>query len=116
MGLPANLDRINIVAKDQEAVLHHVERFRPGDIVQITSLQYERRYRQGDVFFMDMYDRIRQPGGGFEQLARFDTHFVNKNLYMKLDPMYGGYFVGPNIEFYRCRPVEDKPDKGNTKS
>lgn len=116
MGLPEDLDRIKIKAKDQEGILYHPERLNPGDILQITSMQYARQYRQGNEYFTNMYNRIRKPGGDFELLSRFDTQFINKQIYMQLDPMFGGYFVGPNVEFYRYRPVEHKPDKGTAKS
>ena len=52
---------------------------------------------------MNQYDLLRNPEGHFELVKRFESHFINKRLYMKLDPMFEGYFVSPTIEFYRAK-------------
>ncbi len=69
----------------------------------ITSLQYQRHYRHGNAVFTEAYDRVRDPNGPFYLVRRFQSHFLNKRVYLKLDPMFEGYFVSPTIEVYRFK-------------
>lgn len=73
------------------------------DLIQITSLQYARHYREHDAVVVAAYDRLRDPKGNFVLVKRFESSFINKRFYEKLDPMFGGYFVSPTLEFYRAK-------------
>ena len=70
------------------------------DLIQITSLMYDRSYRDGNRFIENAYDRLRDPNGRFRLIKRFESSFINKRLYEMLDPMFEGYFLSPTIEFY----------------
>ncbi len=75
----------------------------PYDLIEISSQLYNRYYRSGDPELVSAYDRLRDPDGPFERVARFESHFVHKDWYVKLDPMFEGYFLSPTIEFYRSK-------------
>lgn len=86
-----------------------------AELIEITSLHYDRHVRAGDADWLRAYDRIRTNRLDYEPVARFEARFINRSLYLRLDPMYGGYFVSPTIEFYRrtpravCRSTVDGP-------
>ncbi len=101
-GLPAALDKYNARFSDENFV-GKIRADRNYGLIEISSLLYQRHYRHGNVEYMNGYDRLRDPQGPFELVQKFESHFVNKKLYMTLDPMFEGYFVSPTIEFYRAR-------------
>ena len=103
MALPSDPPLYIIVSKAQELQLLRLPDDASWDLIQITSLQYQRHYRHGNATMTEAYDRLRNPNGPFALVARFESHFINKRLYMKLDPMFEGYFVSPTIEFYRAK-------------
>jgi hypothetical protein len=76
----------------------------PGDLVQITSLHYQRWVRHRDRHYLALYGRLRNPGHGFELVRRFEAFLPNRAFYEMLDPMFGGYFISPTIEIYRRLP------------
>lgn len=109
-GLPVHRDQYTLILSDESAIYHALSGGRI-DLIEITSLLYERHYRHGNWEMMAAYDRLRDPQGDFELVQRFDAPFLNKRLYMKLDRMFEGYFVSPTIEFYRLkrRPLVAPP-------
>ncbi len=72
-----------------------------ADLLQLTSLQYSRAYRHNIVAMMNLYNTVRFSDTNYYLVKKFDSSFINKDLYMKLDPMFGGYFISPTLEFYR---------------
>lgn len=100
-GMPANRGAVTIYYKHQEAPISWLEPTDSYDLIQITSLHYARHYRERNVAMTAPYNRLRDPKGEFTLVKRFESHFLNKSLYEKLDPMFGGYFVSPTLEFYR---------------
>jgi 4-amino-4-deoxy-L-arabinose transferase-like glycosyltransferase len=72
----------------------------PYDLIQISSIMYNREYRRGKGAFEQAYNKIRDPNGQFRLVKRFESNFINKHLYEKLDLMFGGYFLSPTLEFY----------------
>ena len=69
------------------------------DMLQITSIMYNRAYRHNNPFTKGMYEEIRHKN--YRLVKRFASDFINKNIYTKLDPMFEGYFISPTLEFYR---------------
>ena len=103
MGLPANPRHFHIDGRKGEAVFVDFATNRPTALLQISSLVFDRHYRHGEVDWIRAYDEIRTNTNAYEQLAVFDSSFVNKEFYRSLDPMFAGYFLSPRIEFYRAR-------------
>lgn len=101
LAMPSATNHITLLNKLQETPMNHLDQDVAFDLVEITSLHYARHLRQGNTGMNEHYAHLRDPAGAFERVARFDADFINKDLYMKLDPMFGGYFVSPTIEFYR---------------
>lgn len=102
LGLPHDLERYNVRFSDER----FLGKMRPDPaygLIEISSLLYQRHYRHGNTLYMDAYNRIRDPAGPFELVKKFESHFINKNLYMKLDLMFEGYFISPTLEFYRVK-------------
>ncbi len=73
------------------------------DVIQITSMNYLRAYRSGSAKALGNYRQLRSGRGGLRLVKRFEPWFLNRTLYERLDPMFGGYFVSPTIEIYRAR-------------
>jgi 4-amino-4-deoxy-L-arabinose transferase-like glycosyltransferase len=71
------------------------------DLLEITSLHYLRWYRHGNEHYMNEYDQLRSGRSGYVLLKRFEADFLNKRLYIALDPMFEGYFISPTLEFYQ---------------
>ena len=69
------------------------------DMLQITSIMYNRAYRHNNPFTKGMYEEVRHKN--YILIKRFASNFINKNIYTKLDPMFEGYFISPTLEFYR---------------
>ncbi len=103
MGMPADTNRIVVRGGEgsSEGRAGNTKKLQSEQLIEITSLCYSRHYRVGDAAWIEAYRRLRDPNGLFEQVAKFESPFINKRLYMKLDPMFGGYFVSPTLEFYR---------------
>ncbi len=75
---------------------------RDQSILCLSSLDYGRSYRERtDYNCIQMWDSIRKQSACFQKIKSFEGWFINKSLYMRLDPMFEGYFVSPTIEFYR---------------
>jgi hypothetical protein len=86
--------------------------------VVVSSLTYQRDYRQGrfatipnqhrrwhnDPDPIGQWEYIRNNPEYFQPVAKFEAWFPNRGLYTYLDPMYDGYFVSPTIEIYRHDP------------
>jgi hypothetical protein len=73
------------------------------DLLEISSLIYLRGYRHGNAIYMRHYDRLRSGRTDYVLLRRFEADFLNKKLYIALDPMFESYFISPTLEFYRRR-------------
>ncbi len=72
----------------------------------VSSVTYQRNYRQGPIDPQPIadWDYIRDNPERYELEARFESRYLNKDLYTWLDPMYDGYFISPTIELYRAVP------------
>lgn len=88
------------VVRDSERVLADLERTASFDLIEASSLVYGRHYRHGDPGGIGAYERLRDPSGDYRLVRRFESDFLNKRLYVRLDPMFEGYFVSPTLEFY----------------
>lgn len=76
-------------------------RSHPSGYVCLSSLSYQRFYREGDPEKVRLWDWIRRNPEWFERVRVFEGWYLNRDVYTALDPMYGGYFISPTIEFYR---------------
>lgn len=95
------LDRRTRVHFTNEAVIGRIKDVgRTFDMVEITSLLYSRWYRHGHPALRPAYEGLRSERGSFRLVKRFETDFLNRDLYRRLDPMFEGYFVSPTLEFY----------------
>jgi 4-amino-4-deoxy-L-arabinose transferase-like glycosyltransferase len=103
MAEPSNRNAYTIVEKKQEGVIANIPDDAECDLIETTSLHYQRHVRHADQAWLDAYWRLKDKNGAFERVAKFEARFINRHLYMKLDPMFGGYFVSPTLEFYRAR-------------
>jgi hypothetical protein len=102
-ALPYSVTNWMLVGGRDELMLRKMGDNPPYNLIQITSLHYDRHYREGEPGWMEAYHNIRSPNGPFERVAKFESHFINKRFYKRLDPMYGGYFISPTLEFYRAK-------------
>ena len=73
----------------------------PDSYVVLSSLTYNRFYRQGNAEMIERWDSIRRNSRDFRILATFDGWYLNKSWYTALDPMFDGYFISPTVEIYR---------------
>ncbi len=101
LALPGD-PRINVHGSRNNCVAspHNLTSF---DLVEITSLHYSRYLRCKHNILRLAYKNFRHHPD-FKLIKRFSSHFINKSFYEKLDPMFGGYFVSPTLEFYRYSP------------
>jgi len=82
--------------------------FSSDSIFCLSSLDYDRYYRlKKDQIGIRIWDSIRNHPETFQKIITFESWFLNKWLYIQLDPMFEGYFISPTIEFYQL-----VPDKG----
>ena len=102
-ALPQSPDEYKISGGKDDAPVRKLPGDAPYDLIEITSLHADRHFRQGEDGWINAYKRLRDPNGPFTRVAKFESHFINKRLYTKLDPMYAGYFVSPTLEFYRAK-------------
>jgi hypothetical protein len=102
-ALPGDIEKYVITGGRDESPVRKIPETAPYDLIEITSLHAERHFRQGDRDWINAYKRLRDPNGPFTQVAKFESQFINKKFYMKLDPMFGAYFVSPTLEFYRAK-------------
>lgn len=70
------------------------------DLVEITSMHYWRHERHQHAAFLPVYQRLRGGRTPLKLVKRFEADFLNRRFYQKLDPMFGGYFISPTLEFY----------------
>lgn len=112
LALPTDPFKYTIHFKGMEKEITGLPDDTDCDLIEISSLVYLRHKRHGNTDMIGFYKHLRKPSGPFELVARFDSSFINKRLYMKLDPMFGGYFVSPTLEFYHAKhphPREPMP-------
>jgi 4-amino-4-deoxy-L-arabinose transferase-like glycosyltransferase len=64
--------------------------------VVMSSLDYARDYRRNRNFEWDLLRRSKH----YRLIHRNRAWFLNREFYETLDPMFGGYFVSPDIEVY----------------
>jgi hypothetical protein len=76
------------------------------DLVEISSLHYWRYERHRHPAFEPAYHRFRAGERGLYLVKAFETDFLNRDFYRRLDPMFAGYFVSPTVEFYARDGVE----------
>jgi hypothetical protein len=91
--------RIRAVA-EREGVIGDLKSHSNFDLIEISSLHFLRWYRAGHPRFMPIYSRVRSGEDEVTFVKRFEADFINRDLYMRLDPMFGGYFISPTLEFY----------------
>jgi 4-amino-4-deoxy-L-arabinose transferase-like glycosyltransferase len=72
--------------------------------VSASSLDYDRYYRTRVPESIEAWDQIRRNPERYRLIRAFETWFLNKRFYMWLDPMFGGYFLSPRLEFYQYVP------------
>jgi 4-amino-4-deoxy-L-arabinose transferase-like glycosyltransferase len=101
VGLPPDEERYDIDFIDH-SMITRATRDRRVDIIEITSLMYARAYRHHLRPHRRVYEQLRTRR---RLVARFESHFINKALYVALDPMFEGYFVSPTIELYAPREI-----------
>jgi hypothetical protein len=77
-----------------------VVKHRQPDLVVLTSLQYNRSYREQDENVAG-WDSVRRGLLPYVLDRRFRARYLHWKFYTGLDPMYEGYFVSPTIEVYR---------------
>ncbi len=92
--------RIVVDAVNEVWISHLVDRGDVEDLVEITSMLYWRHERHRHPAFLPEYRRFRAGEKGFHLVKRFDADFLNRGLYRRLDPMFAGYFISPELEFY----------------
>ncbi|MBI2567177.1 MAG: glycosyltransferase family 39 protein [Candidatus Schekmanbacteria bacterium] len=76
--------------------------FADYDLVQLSSLNYDRAYRD-QLPLAAAYDLVRHGAQGYRLVSRFTASFLNQDHYRKLDPMFAGYFLSPTIELYTSK-------------
>jgi len=89
-----------IVDAVNEAWISHLTDRHAVDLVEISSMHYWRHERHQHPAFAPEYRRFRAGEKGFRLVKRFDADFLNRELYRRLDPMFAGYFISPELEFY----------------
>jgi len=83
------------------------KRLHAYDLIEISSLSYNRYDRDPSNAFYGAYEYFRH-GGDFTLVRRFHTDFINEDFYTHLDPMFESYFISPTLEFY-CPKEKDFP-------
>ncbi|MFH0909234.1 MAG: glycosyltransferase family 39 protein [bacterium] len=99
MGMPGNERAVKVRRGDEKSFWPELER-RRFDVIEISSLHYDRHYRHDNRTYAKKYDALRDPAGPFRLAAKFESSFINRDVYGRLDPMFRGYFVSPTLEFY----------------
>jgi hypothetical protein len=99
VGLPSDESRFALRRRD-EKVFWPENRRAKSAYIEISSLQYDRHYRHANLRYSEQYDKLRDPDGLHRLAARFETSFINRDFYGRLDPMFKGYFISPTIEIY----------------
>ena len=99
MALPEDEARIPVLRGDEKAFWDSSKIGGPH-VFEISSLHFDRNYRHGNEPYIRKYEALRDPAGSFRLAARFQTSFLNRDFYGRLDPMFRGYFVSPTLEFY----------------
>ncbi len=116
LALPSRCAPSMVIDGKNDAAVRSLKGNETNDLIQVSSLHFDRFYRAGDQGWINSYNHLRKPAGPFELVAKFDSHFINKKFYRKLDPMFGGYFVSPTLEFYRAKSKGAKSDAGGAQS
>ena len=99
-------DTAGTVQEHVESALTHLHAHTVGtnDLIEVSSLSYLRWERHHVKEYMRMYKRLGLHPEVFEPVAKFDSPFLNRDVYGKLDPMFRCYFVAPTLEFYLIHP------------
>ncbi|MDA0321390.1 MAG: alkaline phosphatase D family protein [Verrucomicrobia bacterium] len=105
MAWPLVSSRVNTKFRREGHLQHYILRD-DADLLQVSSMHYDRWPRQDNERFIEMYDRLRAPGGNYALVKRFERGFLNRSFYRRLDPMFAAYFVSPTLEFYERRAPE----------
>ncbi|MGH7898551.1 MAG: phospholipid carrier-dependent glycosyltransferase [Candidatus Binatia bacterium] len=101
VALPSD-PRIDVKIRN-EALIGKVPQWTDFDLAEITSMHYSRHERHRHHLFLPAYEHLRNGGASLQLVKRFEADFLNRDLYSRLDPMFGGYFISPTIEFYSRR-------------
>jgi 4-amino-4-deoxy-L-arabinose transferase-like glycosyltransferase len=62
----------------------------------LSSLDYQRDYRRGRGWEWELVRRH----SGYRLVYRARAWFLNRAFYERLDPLFGGYWISPDIEVY----------------
>jgi hypothetical protein len=65
-----------------------------------SGLDFVRYYRTSLPDSVQAWDTVRNNPKVFRKVKSFHAPFLNRPFYESLDPMFGSYFVSPDIEFY----------------
>ncbi|MCE9614069.1 MAG: glycosyltransferase family 39 protein [Lentisphaerae bacterium] len=103
VAIPSRPADYTITGGRDDRLVRRTEAGGLAELIEITSMHRDRHVRHGDVDWMAAYDQLGATNSPLEFVVRFESHFINKRFYERLDPMYAGYFVSPTIEFYRPR-------------
>ena len=100
-SIPISLSEMGRLMKNNSLPLY--------SIFCLSSLDYGRYYRQKvDREGIQLWDSIRKHPETFYKIKTFESWFLNKSMYCRLDPMYEGYFISPTIEFYQYFPKKNQ--------
>jgi 4-amino-4-deoxy-L-arabinose transferase-like glycosyltransferase len=95
---------LRIAVKNRnEAFIGRLAQRTDFDLAEITSMHYWRHERHRHHLFFPAYENLRNGGTSLELVKRFEADFLNRDFYRRLDPMFGGYFISPTLEFYAPR-------------
>lgn len=101
VAYPGNLTNYNVLGGRDDRLVGRLQHDDPYDLVETTSMHRARHFRHAETNWINAYNHLDSSNGDFDRVARFESHFVNKRLYQRLDPMFGGYFISPTLDFYR---------------
>ncbi|MEE9384692.1 MAG: glycosyltransferase family 39 protein [Nannocystaceae bacterium] len=83
------------------------------DVMMVSSMLHSRSLRDPDLHpgRFSAYQKLLSGATPYEQVAVFENEFLNKELYMRLDPMFESYRFAPTIIVFRKkqRSTADTP-------
>jgi len=83
----------------QQNFIARLDRLNAFDLIEISSLFYDRYERDPTNIINYAYEHFRHMDQ-FKLIKRFHATYINEDFYTHLDPMFEGYFISPTLEFY----------------